>query len=511
METTTPVVRDRGTCQSWACRVFWLAGTPCIYTSYSAGEKVFLCYWGSWSHYMTGPGKFSVADIDPTLCTHLIYAFATLQDGEIAPYDTYLDTSSNSGLGMYKKFNQLKKSHPNLRTLIAIGGQNEGSAKYSNMSANAEGRKKFVDSVLKFLREYEFDGLDLNWEYPTTRGGVPEDRENHARLMSDLRAAFESHGYLLTASVSANAVIIDSAYNVSHLSNYVDYINVMCYDYFGSWNSKTGHNSPLRSREGGSEAEKKLNVEYSIRYWIDKGAESKKLVVGMPLYGRSFKLTNASDPGFGAPASGPGPKGPVLKTPGVAGYNEICKVLQEPGWKIRRDPNVLAPVAVRDTTWIGYDDELSLAAKAKFVNELGLAGAMVWAIEMDDFLGSCGELKNPLQTAIKSALKPSTATLAPQEQTPTTVFTKTASQDLTVPASPSTSTSIATDGTSSVEAPTTPGTPSLPCPKEGFYVHPDDPHRFYRCVKNGRSYDIYTFDCAPGTIFDEVEATCAFP
>jgi len=87
-------------------------------------------------------------------------------------------------LGGYAKFTGLKTYNKNLKTLIAIGGWNEGSSRFSPMVASAERRKELVKNAIKFLRQNHFDGLDLDWEYPTFRdGGKPRDRDNYAQLV----------------------------------------------------------------------------------------------------------------------------------------------------------------------------------------------------------------------------------------------------------------------------------------------------------------------------------------
>lgn len=77
--------------------------TPKLLLLFAEGdEKLFVCYWGSWSHYRPGDGKFSVENIDPSLCTHLVYGFAKLVDGVITAFDPWLDLDTNSGGGLGK-------------------------------------------------------------------------------------------------------------------------------------------------------------------------------------------------------------------------------------------------------------------------------------------------------------------------------------------------------------------------------------------------------------------------
>lgn len=489
----------------------------------AAKSRVFLCYWGSWSHYRDGAGKFSLENIDASLCTHLVYAFAKLDNGVIAAFDPYLDLKDNYGLGMYEKVNRLKTTHPHLKTLLAIGGWNEGSTKYSQMASTPAGRQRFAQSVVAFLDKYGFDGLDLDWEYPAARGGVPQDKENFVLLLQELRSVLEPKGRLLTAAVSAAGSTADAAYDVPAITKYLDYISVMAYDFFGAWNSYTGHCSPLGAREHGIEEEKTLNVESAIKRWLGNGADPAKLVLGMPLYGRTFTLANPDNSGFLAPTTGPGPAGPVTREPGYLGYNEICSQMKSGKWKITRDPRVVAPVAVSGNIWIGYDDAESLTAKVQFARSLGLAGAMVWSIETDDFHGACGGGKNPLQKAIRDALASTAVVTTPRPTLPPSASTTTAAAGVetsgtTEKPGTASSSSAATGAATTTSSPSettvvvsTPA-PQLDCPKDGFYSYPNNPNKFYRCVSRpDGSYAVYVFDCPATTVFDPALSTCTFP
>lgn len=135
-----------------------------------------VCYYGSWAVYRPGRGKFDVEDIDPTLCTHLIYTFVGLgSDGKVKVLDAWNDLEEDYGLGAFKRFVKLKQRNPMVKTMVAIGGWNEGSTKYSKMVTDDGLRGTFVQSAVKFLQKYGFDGLDIDWEYPNQRGGKPTD------------------------------------------------------------------------------------------------------------------------------------------------------------------------------------------------------------------------------------------------------------------------------------------------------------------------------------------------
>ncbi|XP_037071457.1 acidic mammalian chitinase-like [Pollicipes pollicipes] len=124
-----------------------------------------ICYWASWTSYRTGNGKVTVDDLDPSKCSIYIYAFATLDENTLTmkPFDTSLDIDKKG----YEKFVAMKKRNSRLRTLLALGGYNDSGPKYSSMLSSASKRARFVRRAVAFLREHGFDGLDLDYEYPT--------------------------------------------------------------------------------------------------------------------------------------------------------------------------------------------------------------------------------------------------------------------------------------------------------------------------------------------------------
>ena len=120
------------------------------------------------------------------------------------------------------------------------------------MASSASSRKTFVHSVIEFLKKYEFDGLDIDWEYPSMKAvndqdrtpGRDADKHDYISLLKELREAFEPYGYILSAAVSAGIPTIDRAYDVPQVSKYLHFINLMTYDFHGGWDVKTAHNAP---------------------------------------------------------------------------------------------------------------------------------------------------------------------------------------------------------------------------------------------------------------------------
>ena len=188
-------------------------------------SKVVVCYWGTWANYRPGRGKFTPENVDPSLCTHLIYSFVGLEEktSTIKSLDTWMDLEDNYALGGFKKAVDLKLKFPNLKVSVAIGGWNEGSKSYSEMAKNPMKRRKFARSAMQFVMKYQFDGLDLDWEYPAKRGGIPEDKENFIYMLADLHSIFKKNNLLLTAAIGATAQTMDKSYNIPKMYRYVTY------------------------------------------------------------------------------------------------------------------------------------------------------------------------------------------------------------------------------------------------------------------------------------------------
>lgn len=239
--------------------------------------------------------------------------------------------------------------------------------------------------------------------------------------MEELADAFKTvaKGWLLSAAVSAAKFRVEEGYAVARISKHLDFINVMTYDLHGDWDNFADHHAPLHAREHDSWEFQALNTHAALAFWASKGAPREKLLLGTPFYGRSFTLAGAgSRPG--ARSSGPGAGGKFTEEPGFLAYSEICQLLAEGGWEEHQDSDGNQYI-VKGDQWVGYDTVANVRRKMEYVVSEGLGGAMVWAIDLDDYRGACGP-RWPLLSQMNLSLRPlggpviPDTTAAPQEE-----------------------------------------------------------------------------------------------
>jgi chitinase len=429
----------------------------------SAGQRkhVIVGYFADWAIY--GRGYFP-KDIPASQLTHINYAFAMpTADGKCGILDPWADyqrpfaasesvdgvadDSSDPDQHIFGNFNQLRKlkaANPRLKIMISIGGWTD-SVYFSDVAASAASREKFVNSCVDMFIKGNlpadpvnnwppqsggagagagvFDGIDIDWEYPVCCGNDgntnrPADRHNATLLFRAFRDRLDAvgrktgHHYQLTAAIPSGYEQAGVSYQLVKVARILSFINVMTYDFHGTWEDSTNINSPFTEDPADPSppaARPYWNTVGSIKWFRHAGVPARKLVVGVPFYANQYIRVSNVNHGLYRPYdnSGMDQDAADWSTLSSLTYHDLVDVAQIvdgdplPGtaprglngyvrlWNAAAGEPYLwnsATSRLGETvgSFISYDDPRSIAERAHFINRKGLRGAMFWELSNDD-------------------------------------------------------------------------------------------------------------------------------
>ncbi|XP_058838289.1 acidic mammalian chitinase-like [Topomyia yanbarensis] len=477
-----------------------------ISTLNAATDKVF-CYFASSAATQQGSGKFEIEDISTNLCTHIVYRYVALDPNTYTV--RHADSWSDINLQGFKRFVALKQTKSTLKLLLEVGSRSESSAPYSRMASSSVTRSAFIQSLVSMLKTYGFDGCDLDWEYPVLRGGNPEDRVNFIALLSDMKTRFNGEGLLLSIAVAPTKDFHRSSYNVPEINRYVDFVNLMTFNLHGYWDAQTGHNSPLYAATWETDSVTSLlNVDACVRGWIDNGLEARKLILSIPIHGRTFKLASTTATGVGMRTVGAGTEGPYSLEAGILSYQEVCELLKTGQYRKVWDNVQQVPYAFAGNQWISFDDVDSVALKATYARNKYLGGVSLWTIDSDDNRNVCGGGLYPIASTVNSVLFGSVGPITTPTTARTTTTTTTARTTTTTPRTTTTTPRITT--TTARNSATTVSIGDIICPASGFVRDPTDCRAFYQCIPGMTLFLNWRKVCGAGLFFDETSNTCNY-
>jgi chitinase len=274
-----------------------------------------------------------------------------------------------------KQLNLLKKKHRNLKILLSIGGWTY-SSNFAPAAATPSGRSIFATSAVSLIKDLGLDGIDIDWEYP--KDSI--EAANLVHLLQACREALNSYGrslpcphhFELTVACPAGAQNYQKM-DLKGMNHLLDFWNLMAYDFAGSWDTTAGHQAnlfPSRSNP----ASTPFSIDAAVKYYISQGIEPRKIVLGMPIYGRAFENTDGPGKPFGGTGQGTWEAGVYdFKKLPLPGAHEVHD--QEAGATYCYDP--------AKRVMVTYDTIAMAETKAEWIRREHLGGGMWWESSAD--------------------------------------------------------------------------------------------------------------------------------
>jgi chitinase len=309
--------------------------------------------------------------------------------------------------GNFGQLRKLKAKHPDLKVLMSLGGWT-WSTYFSNAALTEASRRAFVSSCIDLFLKGDlplldgpdgsggpgaaagvFDGFDIDWEWPGSAGDVgnvirPEDKQNFTKLVAEFRRQLDAYGrtngkhYELTAFLPANPATMDAGFEGDQIFRYLDFATVQGYDFHGTWESTTNHQSNLYTSPT-DPSSPRLSDDVVVNAYLRRGAPPKEIVVGVPFYSRGWTGVEPENNGLYQTASG---AAPGTWEQGVDDY-KVAKERLSTGFTRYEDTAAGAAWLFDGTTFWTFDDPPVMNAKARYVVGKHLGGVMFWELSGD--------------------------------------------------------------------------------------------------------------------------------
>lgn len=308
--------------------------------------------------------------------TRINYAFANIKDGRI-------DAESPADAPNFATLVALKQQNPSLKVLISVGGW-LWSGGFSDMALTPASRARFVASAIAFIRQYQLDGLDIDWEFPGQVGAGnrfrPEDKQNYTLLLRDLRQRFDREqralGRRLLLSIAAGAGDDWLEHTeMARVAREVDTINLMAYDFYEPGDEKiTGNHAPLFTDPADPH---QASADTAVQHYERAGVPARKIVLGVPFYGHVWGNVAPAQHGLFQPGT--------AAPPALAHLQDVGSGVVPAGFTRYWDAASSVPYLYNEQTkiFVSYEDSVSLAVKCSYVRRAGLGGIMFWEYTAD--------------------------------------------------------------------------------------------------------------------------------
>ncbi|KAI0129736.1 42 kDa endochitinase [Xylariales sp. AK1849] len=319
--------------------------------------------------------------------SHVLYAFANIQqDGTVVASDAWADYQihwtgdswndvGNNAYGCVKQLYLLKKANRNLKTLLSIGGWTY-STNFPAAASTAATRAQFASTAVTLMKDWGFDGIDIDWEYPANA----TEAANFVSLLQAVRSALDTYAatyapgyhFLLTIASPAGPTNYNQM-QLGTMAGIIDYFNLMGYDYAGSWDTTSGHQANLYPNPS-NPTSTPFSTDAAITAYVAAGVPAGQIILGMPIYGRAFESTNGIGQTYSGVGSGSWEDGIWdYKVLPKAGATEIYDSVSGATYSYDSSAKEL----------ISYDTPAMVQTKVSYLKSKGLGGSMFWEASAD--------------------------------------------------------------------------------------------------------------------------------
>lgn len=273
-----------------------------------------------------------------------------------------------------------------VRVGLAIGGWGAGG--FSEAMLTKEGRSKLIQSIMNTLKQYQFDGIDIDWEYPTSSvagiGSNKEDKQNLNLFCEELKQAMNAYRQDLILSIAVTTS--DTFFDFRTLNQYVDIFNVMTYDY--AMGNTAYHDSALYRVNASS------SMSNAVEF-MKARVDADKIVPGAAFYARRGTFASMTNQNLSASLSTSMGNNPLS----FAKLKAL--ILTDSTYVEQYDAQAEAAYIIRSGVFYSYDNERSIQAKCNYVKNQGLGGLMCWDLTQDYNDQGTGILVNAMYTSLK--------------------------------------------------------------------------------------------------------------
>lgn len=390
--------------KKFAAKLMTLALVGLLLSNVSVGQvcKEIIGYYPNWQQYKRN-GLFNQKNLDFTKYTIINYAFMSPdENGTIVLNDPWGDnlilggeidwanTSDPDNPSFVPYTSMVDLAHQGgAKVMVSLGGWTL-STHFPAVAADPVKRTHFAAECVRMCKKYNFDGIDIDWEFPGASPGNgcianPNDTENFNLMIDEIRDSLNAYGreknqyYLLTAAFHS-VPYLAAHLDWEHVAKVLDYINLFGYDFYGAWDPITNHNSPLYPPKQGtpgvnqSEGFKLLRDTYKV--------PAEKLILGIGFYGRSMSGCKGGA-GLHVEHSGQPDKDSFPEDEGSPSYYNILGAMGD--FERKWDDTAKVPYMLGEKTpsFLGYDDIISVGYKANYIVDNNAAGCLIWEISQD--------------------------------------------------------------------------------------------------------------------------------